>query len=384
MAGAMTWNGTDSVIWCDGTNWYALKDSVGGAGGGAAAGSTGHVQFNGGSSTLAGDTSLYWDNTNKRLGISTASPANSLDISGNTIRLGSDLGVLTRTDATTKTSAIITPHYTNAEEPLGGFMTSSTYTANVVAIGGGWATLNTATNIRFYTAANNTTTTGSERVRIDENGNVGIGTMTPGSALQVAGDITPDADSTHYIGSDALRFGSIYTRGVNATTNTLGIYGGAVLFNIGGTDRLRVNEGLRVGNGYVNTAAPTNGAIIEGGVGIGMAMPSAKLQVAGAIVSVPGNVASGASVDLSVSNTIKLAAVGGATITLSNMVDGGNYTLVMQDTTSRTYTFSGCNTSKFRPANGATTASSQTIYNILTLYNGTTYDCYITWITGYQ
>ena len=48
----------------------------------APAGSTGQVQFNSGSSTLAADSNLTWDNTNKRLGIGTATPATTLDVNG--------------------------------------------------------------------------------------------------------------------------------------------------------------------------------------------------------------------------------------------------------------------------------------------------------------
>ena len=92
----------------------------------------------------------------------------------------------------------------------------------------------------------------------------------------------------------------------------------------------------------------------------------------------------GASVDLSTSNTIAISAIGGSTITLSNMVHGGSYTLLVSDTTSRTYTFSGCNTSKFKPANTATVSGTSTMYNIITVYNGTNYDCWITWASGYQ
>jgi hypothetical protein len=47
-----------------------------------AAGSTGQVQFNGGTN-LAADSNLFWDNTNKRLGIGTATaPVNKLDVYG--------------------------------------------------------------------------------------------------------------------------------------------------------------------------------------------------------------------------------------------------------------------------------------------------------------
>jgi hypothetical protein len=40
------------------------------------------IQFNNGSGVLAGDTALVWDNTNKRLGIGTATPATRLDVQG--------------------------------------------------------------------------------------------------------------------------------------------------------------------------------------------------------------------------------------------------------------------------------------------------------------
>src|ERR1019366_5094205 len=44
-----------------------------------AAGSTGQVPFNGGTN-LAADSNLFWDNTNKRLGIGTASPSGTLHV----------------------------------------------------------------------------------------------------------------------------------------------------------------------------------------------------------------------------------------------------------------------------------------------------------------
>jgi hypothetical protein len=61
-------------------NWVQLLSSTSGiAGSGVAT----RVAFWTGLTTLGSDANLYWDNTNKRLGIGTAAPAQRLDVSGN-------------------------------------------------------------------------------------------------------------------------------------------------------------------------------------------------------------------------------------------------------------------------------------------------------------
>jgi hypothetical protein len=58
----------------------------------------------------------------------------------------------------------------------------------------------------------------AERMRIDQNGNVGIGTASPSTLLQVAGEISPSADNTYSLGDGALRFTSVYA--VNGAIQT--------------------------------------------------------------------------------------------------------------------------------------------------------------------
>ena len=66
------------------------------------------------------------------------------------------------------------------------------------------------------------------------------------------------------------------------------------------------------------------------------------------------------------------------------MQDGAVYNIVVEDTTSRTYTFSGCTNSYFKPANAATQVSTRTVYGVMTVKKGADWDCYVTWSSGFQ
>jgi len=63
-----------------------------------------------------------------------------------------------------------TEHYDVDEEPVFAMVSIATTAANTLNIGGGTALGNAATMIKLFTAANNTTTTGTERMRIDSSG----------------------------------------------------------------------------------------------------------------------------------------------------------------------------------------------------------------------
>jgi hypothetical protein len=113
------------------------------------------------------------------IGVNMATPRatrGGIDIAsgGLTLVLGADDQAITRTNTTNKYSRITTYHYTNAEEPICVFYNSNTSTDSLIAFGGGTGYCNAAKNLSFWTAADTTTTTGTERFRIESDGKMRI------------------------------------------------------------------------------------------------------------------------------------------------------------------------------------------------------------------
>lgn len=125
------------------------------------------------------------------------------------------------------------------------------------------------------TAQINTRTGGSTNVLANSpttNTNVGIGTNTPKSKLDVKGNLT--VGSTYGGVSIAPISGAIIEGSVGIGTTTP-------------VSKLDVEGGVSIGATYSGTTgAPTNGAIIEGNVGIGTTTPTAKLDIAGGIKAI--------------------------------------------------------------------------------------------------
>jgi len=89
-------------------------------------------------------------------------------VGGNSMIAISDVG----TDATNKSARIGCLHYTNGEQPAAMLFCASQASENIGFFGGGTSTMNACTELRFVTAANNTTTTGTVRVTIDSDGHM--------------------------------------------------------------------------------------------------------------------------------------------------------------------------------------------------------------------
>lgn len=126
---------------------------------------------------------------------------------------------------------------------------------------------------------------------------------------------------------------------------------------------------------YTNLLLQPRGA----NVGIGTNAPASKLEVNGSSTNtVAYNAGSGTNIDYSQSNLAYTAASAG-TFTLSNVKNGGTYTLSVRGATSGTATFIASGFTVKYANNRATTAGTETIYTILVL--GTT--IYIYTATGF-
>ena len=142
-------------------------------------------------------------------GAFTEEDANGLDVSHGSITavLGGDDSAYTRTNSTNKFCRIGMPHYTNSEEPIALIYGSVDSSNSFLHLGGATGSMNGVETITFNTASNTTTTSGTERMRINNAGNVGIGVVPEAwasafTALQLGGQASFDQPTSFTAGGE--------------------------------------------------------------------------------------------------------------------------------------------------------------------------------------
>ncbi|RJP45861.1 MAG: hypothetical protein C4584_02465 [Armatimonadetes bacterium] len=253
-------------------------------------GGTLNVQTSGGGD--AGLASRLYLANNGNIGIGTTTPDSKFDILAES---GATQLRLSSTDNSTYTD-IKTDQTGNLYiAPSGG---SATIAANLQVNGA--ATISGNTNISGNLNTSGYTTIGASLnvgystapVGVGNaifSGQVGIGVTDPASALQIAGDILPDASGTRMIGSDSLYWGSIYVNNI-ISPSAGGIAAYWQLLN-GALSPSFITNSLNLGSTATTSAITHLAATASdnsfyngtGNFGIGTSTPTEKLDVAGDI-----------------------------------------------------------------------------------------------------
>jgi hypothetical protein len=244
-----------------GTNITISGGTIASTGGSMAIGGTitsataGSVLYAGASGVLAQtNPSFYYDYTNNRLGIGTATPTSDIDIT-KSASSGGSVNINIKNSSSTGEAAIIIKndnYYCGFEVFGSGFSSGLSNTALFTAQSGitelGFATLGSA-KIAFRT---NSSGISNERMSIfGSTGNIGINTTTDaGFRLDVNG--TARVQTSAYF---ATTSGSV---GIGTTT-------------VGST--LQINGNVAIGYS-ASTAAPTNGLAVSGNISLNTTLSS--------------------------------------------------------------------------------------------------------------
>ena len=210
-----------------------------------------------------------------KLGIGTTAPSHGLEVA-----FGTDYQQLkltdTDTDNTTQRIGIVAQPYNAEADPLGVLAVYDGSASSFLGIGGtsGDSDANCPMEIRFYTAATHDANSSAPHIKmiINKDGDVGIGTTTPGVALEVIGSISGSASSTGSFGVLNL---AQYNAGKGATTgntyfgNGPGNSATSATYNTFIGDRAGEDNTTADHNTYIGSAAGGNAQTAHDNVAIG-------------------------------------------------------------------------------------------------------------------
>lgn len=296
-------------------------------------------------------------------------PSWSTLIGGDTVQL-----VLAEnaTDATQKTARLGGAHYTNAEEPVAMLSTTAGSAANTVNIGGGTSVFNAATQIQFYTAADNTTTTGTARATINT-----AGLFSQLFGVQIAGTFTPSNNDNAALlmtsvitAASAIAHGAYFRPNLTAAANADTLEGMRVTpaFTPGSFTGL-IGRGIAIGSfsvaGFTSPGDP-RGLEIGQITGTGAAVASSILLGAGPTGATTNYLINANNFKLTSAGAMTLSAAltyGG--VTLNNAVTGtGNMVLSAGPTFTGTVTTAALSSTSITGTSATINGTSNAILSL--------------------
>jgi hypothetical protein len=271
---------------------------------------TGSVVFAGASGTYTEDNAnFFWDDTNNRLGIGTASPTAPLSIYGAstaTLQVTTDgtiANIISARYSTNTGSAAITvrkgrgtlasPTAVASADQLGQLIfqgyggTNIRSLANILGLVETYTSDTDISSALTFSTSPSGSTTATERMRINSSGNVGIGTTSPTERLNVTGTIHATGAGgfpTTGVGIEivpSVAGGDNYVQAYSRTASSwqkLNINALQTVFGTNGTERMRIDS--------------------SGNVGIGTATPNYRGSAAGTFLAVAGTSAAGGVLEL--------------------------------------------------------------------------------------
>ncbi len=176
------------------------------------------------------DNSFNWSGTTHRLGIGTTTPQGVLGVVGDVVidgRLVLNNALTPGGDAGTAGYALVSRG--SGLAPVWQSLNAALNSNAILQGGNSFAATTTIGTTDNYPLAFETN--GSEKLRITQAGNVGVGTINPaGFKLQIAGDVGPDSNGVYNIGSPALRYNNVYANNFAGAITPTGFTAGSVAF----------------------------------------------------------------------------------------------------------------------------------------------------------